>query len=153
MAVDPGAHLGRPALDEPTAPTTEIPDEPHGEKPKRWRRWRRSRPFWGGLLTLLGGTEILVTVRAPLPVMMHIGMLGLAGVLVPIIVMLCGLLLWFNPVQHTFYAIIAALLTLASWVTSNLGGFFLGLVLGLVGAALAFAWAPHEPRHASIEEA
>jgi hypothetical protein len=44
-------------------------------------------------------------------------------------------------VQHTFYAIIAALLTLASWV------------LGLVGAALAFAWAPHEPRHASIEEA
>jgi hypothetical protein len=67
-------------------------------------------------------------------------MLGLAGLLVPIIILLCGVLLWFNPAQHVFYAVIAALLTLASWVTSNLGGFFLGLVLGLLGAALGFAW-------------
>jgi hypothetical protein len=103
-------------------------------------RWWRRRPFWGGLFTLLGGTEILVTVRAPLPIMMHVGMLGLAGMLVPIIVILCGLLLWINPAQHVFYAVIAALLTLASWVTSNLGGFFLGMILGLVGAALGVAW-------------
>jgi hypothetical protein len=26
-----------------------------------FRKWRRTRPFWGGLLVLLGGAEILST--------------------------------------------------------------------------------------------
>ena len=67
-------------------------------------------------------------------------MQGLAGYLVPVMLLLCGILLWFNPAQRTFYSLLAIVLALASWVTSNLGGFFLGMMLGLVGGALAFAW-------------
>ena len=107
-----------------------------------WQRWRRSRPFWGGLLILLGGAEILVTERIPLRVFLHIGPQGIAGYLLPVVMVLCGLLLWFNPSQRVFYAVLAVLLSLGTWVTSNLGGFFIGLVLGVVGGSLAFAWTP-----------
>jgi Family of unknown function (DUF6114) len=105
-----------------------------------WYKWRHNRPFWGGLLVLLGGGEILLSERAPIPVVIHVGMQGLAGYLVPVVLLLCGLLLLFTPEQRTFYSIIAVLLSLVSWVTSNLGGFFVGMALGLVGGSLSFAW-------------
>ncbi len=111
-----------------------------------FRRWRHTRPFLGGLLVTLGGVEILLSERAPLPLVIHIGLQGLAGYLVPLMLVLCGLLLLFNPVQRTFYALLAVLLSLAAWVTSNLGGFFIGMLLGLIGGALAFAWVQRERR-------
>ncbi|HEX9067078.1 MAG TPA: DUF6114 domain-containing protein, partial [Streptosporangiaceae bacterium] len=107
---------------------------------RAFRDWRRSRPFWGGLLVLLGGVEILASERAPLPLVIHIGLQGLAGYLVPIVLVLCGVLLLFHPVQQLFYALLAIVLALGSWITSNLGGFFVGMLLALTGGALAFAW-------------
>jgi hypothetical protein len=107
---------------------------------RAWRHWRRTRPFWGGLLVILGGAEILLSEKGPLPLIIHIGLQGLAGYLIPTIMVLCGLLLLFHPVQRTFYSLLAVLLALGSWITSNLGGFFVGMLLGLVGGSLAFAW-------------
>ncbi|MEU1285962.1 DUF6114 domain-containing protein [Kitasatospora sp. NPDC005856] len=109
------------------------------------RDWRGGRPFWGGLLVTLGGAEILFTLKAPLPVILHIGMQGLAGYLVPAVMMLCGLLILFNPAQRLFYSILAVLASLASWVTSNLGGFVIGMLLGVIGACLTFGWLPEQP--------
>lgn len=106
----------------------------------RFRYWRHTRPFWGGLLVLLGAIEILLSEKAPLPLVVHIGLQGLAGYLVPAILLLCGILILFHPVQHTFYSILAVLLALGSWITSNLGGFFIGMLLGVIGGSLAFAW-------------
>jgi hypothetical protein len=113
-----------------------------GGRSHSFARWRHARPFWGGLLIALAGAEILVTVKAPLPVIVHVGMQGLAGYLVPLLLLLCGVLLIVNPAQRLFYSLVAAFLTLASWLTSNLGGFLVGLLLGLIGSALAFAWSP-----------
>jgi hypothetical protein len=107
-----------------------------------WRRWRRTRPFWGALLILLGAAEILASIRAPLPVVLHVGPQGLAGYLVPLLMLLCGILLLANPAQRTFYSIVSIVMALASWLTSNLGGFLVGLLLGVVGGSLAFGWAP-----------
>ncbi|RKT19621.1 hypothetical protein BX285_4090 [Streptomyces sp. 1114.5] len=109
------------------------------------RDWRGRRPFWGGLLVALGGAEILFTLKAPLPVILHIGMEGLAGYLVPAVMVLCGLLILFNPAQRLFYSILAVLASLGSWVTSNLGGFLIGMLLGVVGACLTFGWVPDQP--------
>lgn len=108
---------------------------------KFWH-WRHARPFWGGLFVFLGGAEIFLTVKAPLPVVVHVGMEGFIGYLLPIVLALLGLLVLFNPAQKLFYSLVAAVLALASWLTSNLGGFVIGLLLALVGSALTFAWSP-----------
>ena len=112
-----------------------------------FRQWRANRPFWGGLLLTLGGGWILLTEKASLKVVMHVGMQGLAGYLLPTVMVLCGLLTLFSPSQRVFYSIIGVLCSLGTWLTSNLGGFFIGLVLGAVGSCLAFGWLPdQEPR-------
>jgi hypothetical protein len=105
-----------------------------------WRQWRRTRPFWGGLLVLVAGLEILLSERAAIPIIVHIGLQGIAGYIVPAVMVLLGLLLLFNPAQRLFYSLLAVLLALGSWITSNLGGFFVGMLLGVVGGSLAFAW-------------
>jgi hypothetical protein len=124
-----------------------MPRRPEQGVRPAFRQWRARRPFWGGLLLALGGAEILLTEKASLKVVMHIGMQGLAGYLLPVVMLLCGLLTLFSPAQRVFYSIIGILASLGSWVTSNLGGFFIGLLLGAVGSCLAFGWLPdQEPR-------
>ncbi|WP_405590746.1 DUF6114 domain-containing protein [Streptomyces sp. NBC_01092] len=117
-----------------------------------FRRWRADRPFWGGLLLTLGGAWILLTMKASLKVILHVGMQGLAGYLLPALMVLLGLLTLFNPAQRLFYSITGILVTLGTWLTSNLGGFFVGLLLGAVGSCLAFGWLPdQEPRRSRRE--
>jgi Family of unknown function (DUF6114) len=105
-----------------------------------FRLWRRTRPFWGGLLAVVGAGEILSSEQGPFQVVIHVGIQGLAGYLIPVMMLLCGVLLWFSPAQRAFYSLLTIVLALGSWITSNLGGFFIGMMLGLVGGALAFAW-------------
>ena len=120
------------------------PAEPHPGRVHRarlaFRGWRRSRPFWGGLIVVLGAGEILITYQAPFGVLVHFGLYGLAGYLVPIVMGLLGLMVIFEPAHRTFYSVLAVLAALGTWLTSNLGGFFIGMLLGLVGGCLAFGW-------------
>ncbi|MFJ8629397.1 DUF6114 domain-containing protein [Streptomyces sp. NPDC093568] len=112
-----------------------------------FRQWRADRPFWGGLLLALGGAWILLTMKASLKVVLHVGMQGLAGYLLPTLMVLLGLLILFNPAQRLFYSITGVLISLGTWPTSNLGGFFVGLLLGVTGSCLTFGWLPdQEPR-------
>ncbi|WP_406078979.1 DUF6114 domain-containing protein [Micromonospora sp. NBC_00858] len=115
----------------------------------RWRRWRRGRPLTAGVLIALGGAEMLVTLRAPLGVLLHIGPQGLAAYLVPTVLVICGVLLITAPQQRVFYALVSLVLGLVSWLTSNLGGFLIGMLLALVGGALAFAWTPDKQRRSA----
>ncbi|WP_367320184.1 DUF6114 domain-containing protein [Streptomyces sp. HUAS ZL42] len=113
----------------------------------RFLHWRVRRPFAGGVLLALGGAEILLTMKAPLPVILHVGMQGLAGYLLPALMLVCGLLILFNPAQRLFYSIIGIMLSLGTWLTSNIGGFVIGLLFGAVGSCLTFGWLPdQEPR-------
>ncbi|MEV6977131.1 DUF6114 domain-containing protein [Kitasatospora sp. NPDC093806] len=130
---------------EPTATATTPEAAPPPRARGSWRGWRGRRPFWGGLLVLLGGAEILFTLRAPLPVILHIGPQGLAGYVVPVVMTVCGLLILVNPAQRLFYSIVAVLASLASWLTSNLGGFLLGMAFGVLGSCLTFGWLPDQP--------
>ncbi|MGW5656990.1 DUF6114 domain-containing protein [Streptomyces humi] len=112
-----------------------------------FRDWRARRPFLGGLLLTLGGGWILLTVKASLKVVIHVGVQGVAGYLLPAVMVLCGLLTLFSPAQRIFYSVLGLLCSLGSWVTSNLGGFFVGLILGAVGSCMIFGWLPdQEPR-------
>jgi hypothetical protein len=115
---------------------------------RAFRIWRRSRPFWGGLLLLLAGLEMLaipllsVLAHTSLKVIIYIGIGGVFGVLIGGLLMACGLLIWFHPSQRIFYAIAGVLLAVVSFIATNLGGFFAGMLLGVTGASLSFAWAP-----------
>ncbi len=141
----PGA-AGDTAALEPSQAPQEAAAQPAGSRWHRartaFRHWRRTRPFWGGLLINAGGGEILFTEKAPLGVVLHVGPQGLAGYLLPAMMILCGMLLWFAPAQRTFYSVLSVLLSLGTWLTSNLGGFLIGMLLGVVGGSLAFGWAP-----------
>ncbi|GAV39702.1 DUF6114 domain-containing protein [Streptomyces acidiscabies] len=135
-----------PAVPEPGTAASAEP-APKAPARQRFRQWRGRRPFVGGVLLTFGGAEILLTMKAPLPVILHIGMQGLAGYLLPSLMILCGLLILFNPAQRLFYSITAVLLSVGTWVTSNIGGFMIGLLCGLIGSSMAFGWLPdQEPR-------
>ncbi|XIE81219.1 DUF6114 domain-containing protein [Streptomyces sp. SBR177] len=131
--------VGQPA---PTGPAGDGRRHPW----RAFRRWRHRRPFGAGLALALGGAEILLTQRASVSVVLAAGADSLAGYVLPIVMLVCGLLIVFNPGQRLFYSVIGVLASLATWVTSNLGGFFLGMLLGLVGSSLAFGWLPDRPR-------
>jgi Family of unknown function (DUF6114) len=136
---------------------------------QRFRNWRRSRPFWGGLLLALAGLELIaipllsVLAHGSVKVVIYIGIGGVFGVLIGGLLLACGLLIWFHPVQRVFYSVAGVLLAIASFVATNLGGFFLGMLLGVIGASLSFGWTadtartggvhrPHRPRRDSPSE-
>lgn len=110
---------------------------------RSFREWRRSRPFWGGLFFLLSGGELLYSSNMDLGgLQVHVGVEGFLSYLLPGLMLLCGLLLWFTPQQRIFYSVIGLGTALYSFIGLNLGGFFIGMLLGMVGGALAFAWSP-----------
>ena len=114
----------------------------------RWRAWRRSRPFWGGLLLLLAGVELVllplsgVLVHGGLKLVIYIGIGGVFGVLIGALLIAAGTALLVNPVHRSFYGIAGIVLGIASFPASNLGGFFIGMLLAIIGGALGYAWSP-----------
>lgn len=113
---------------------------------RRFRDWRGSRPFWAGLLVLLGGFPIMYLPYANL----QIGHLTLAmsttggagSLIIGVLLVVLGVSLWFQRHVRTFAGTAAILLALVSIPVSNLGGFGFGFLLSLIGGALAIAWAP-----------
>jgi hypothetical protein len=83
---------------------------------------------------------MLVSERAPFQVVTHIGVTGLAGYLIPALILFCGVMLWFVPIAWIYYSLLTIVLALGSWITSNLGGFLIGMFIDIVGGSLAFAW-------------
>jgi hypothetical protein len=121
---------------------------PPGPRHGRFKRWRHSRPFWGGLLLILAGGELVliplsgILLHGAIKLVIYIGIGGVFGVLIGLLLITAGLLLWVSPAHKTFYAIAGVVLAVLSFIASNLGGFFLGMLLGITGGSLAFAWTP-----------
>ncbi|WP_281394799.1 DUF6114 domain-containing protein [Streptomyces rectiverticillatus] len=107
-----------------------------------WRRWRKARPFWGGLATVLAGTEISVIPLAPLKIMLHQGIAGIPSVLMGLVMVLMGLSAWFAPQYRTLAGVVTVMIAAAALVMSNLGGFLFGTILGVIGGGMVFAWQP-----------
>lgn len=117
-----------------------------GRAHRGFRRWRRGRPFWGGLFTILGGAEILLLPALKLPVLIQVGIAGISGLIAGILMVVVGLSVWFAPHFRVFAGVATILFSLASFLTSNFGGFLLGMLLGLLGGSLSCAWVPVRPR-------
>lgn len=111
-----------------------------------FRRWQGARPFWGGLLLMLAGIELFASANLSLGgLQVHFGVEGFLSYLLPVLLLLTGIFVWVTPNQRFFYAIIGVLTAVYSIIGLNLGGWLCGMVLGIVGGALAFAWTPVPP--------
>ncbi|MFH7594705.1 DUF6114 domain-containing protein [Streptomyces racemochromogenes] len=115
---------------------------PLGAHRARLRAWRRRRPFWGGLLLVLAGAELLLVPLSPLPVLVSLGLGGIAALGIGAALVVAGLFLWCLPQARAYVSVHALLLSVLSFVVTNLGGFFVGALLGIAGGALAFGWTP-----------
>ncbi|WP_443032597.1 DUF6114 domain-containing protein [Streptomyces sp. BA2] len=104
------------------------------------RRWRRTRPFWGGLLLVLGGAELLLVPLSPLTVLVSLGLGGLAAIGIGLALIAAGIFLWLLPHAHHYVSVNALILSVLSFAATNLGGFLVGMVLGIVGSAMGFGW-------------
>jgi len=164
---------------EADADSSSVPTEPAPPKPKSpatsprhraltsgrgrslrtaFRAWRRSRPFWGGLLLVLGGLELLalpltgVFARGAIKLVIYIGIGGVFGVLIGVLLITAGIAAWVNPTHRVFYGIAGIVLGVISFPASNLGGFLVGMLLAIIGGALAFAWVPADPESVAAAE-
>ncbi|MFJ6750592.1 MULTISPECIES: DUF6114 domain-containing protein [unclassified Streptomyces] len=109
---------------------------------QRWRRWRKGRPFWGGLAAVIAGAEICAIPLAPLKIMLQQGIAGIPSVLMGAVMILMGLSAWCAPHYRGLAGVLTVLCAAAALVMSNLGGFLIGTVLGILGGAMIFAWQP-----------
>jgi hypothetical protein len=113
---------------------------------RRWsdfRRWRHGRPFWSGLLLMLSGIELWLSSNMDLGALeVHLGYEGFLSYVLPAIMLVCGVFVWLSPNQRLFYGIVGGLTAIYSLIGLNLGGWFLGMLIGVIGGGLAFAWTP-----------
>ncbi|MFE4860967.1 DUF6114 domain-containing protein [Streptomyces sp. NPDC056670] len=108
------------------------------------RRWRRTRPFWAGLFLLLGGVELLVVPLSPLTILVSLGLGGIAAIGIGLALVAAGLFLWLLPHTRHYVSVNALILSVLSFAATNLGGFLVGMALGITGSAMGFGWTPKE---------
>ncbi|MEU8514777.1 DUF6114 domain-containing protein [Kitasatospora sp. NPDC048722] len=130
------------------------------ENPAQWlrrvfRTFRRTRPYYGGLLAMIAGVPIMYFPYAKLSLGgMTVAMATTAGagsLIIGVLLIVLGLTAWFQPAVRFFAGVATTLLTLVSIPVSNLGGFGLAILPGLIGGGLMMAWAPlPEPEAAEV---
>lgn len=111
-----------------------------------FRAWRRGRPFAGGVLTSLAGVEMFFSGQLDVgKIHVQVGIEGLQATIIPLLLVLLGILAVTMPVHRIFYGVIALSVSVYSLIGVNLGGFFIGMLLGAIGGVLTVAWLP-KPR-------
>lgn len=111
----------------------------------RFGAYFHSRPFIGGVLTVIAGLEIFLSGQLDLTVgKFHValGIEGLQATIIPLILVVLGVLAVVMPVHRIFYGVISLALSVYSLVGVNLGGFFIGMILGIIGGIAIVAWMP-----------
>ncbi len=90
--------------------------------------------------SILGGLAFGVGAGAAAGIFVLYGAIGL---LFAILVLVGAVMLWMKPKSHVAAGVIILLFSLFSIIST--GGFFIGLILGIVGGILAIIWKPPAP--------
>jgi len=105
--------------------------------------WFRSRPAVGGGIAVLGALAMLLSTQLDLGnITVHVGIEGMQATILPIVIALAGILAVAMPAHRIFYGVIVLVGSVYSLVAVNLGGFFVGFLLGCVGGIMVVSWAP-----------
>jgi len=112
-----------------------------------FRLWRLRRPFWGSVLMILASILILVGPLSPsiLRFALLPGSTIWAALLVGGLLLVMGIVQMLVPSLSTFTGAVGVVLSLISIIVA-LGGFVVGMLLGLIGSALGVAWRPNARR-------
>ncbi|MEL7975418.1 DUF6114 domain-containing protein [Isoptericola sp. F-RaC21] len=126
----------------PEATPTPAPEAPATRR-QRFAAWRRDRPFWGGVLAILAGVVMWFSGRLQFDNFeIQLGIEGMQSTLLPAALVLLGVLVMTQPQFRVFYGVITLAISVYSLLGVNLGGFGIGMVLGVVGGILAVSWMP-----------
>jgi hypothetical protein len=74
------------------------------------------------------------------------GFLGVLGLIFGLIVIISALMLNSKPEQHSTWGILIIIFSVLSIFGSAMGGFGVGLILGLIGGILGVTWKPPQPK-------
>jgi hypothetical protein len=107
---------------------------------RRFRQFRRTRPFWGGVLVIAAGVEVGMLPLGPTDALVRAGVNTVAGLACAALLVLMGAVILAAPSQRIVAGVIAVGTSLASFLLSNLGGFVVGMLLGILGGSLAVGW-------------
>lgn len=140
--------------------TSATADEPRSEKlekqNRRFSRWRKQRPFGAGLLMILAGIVIMAPAYLSFElsnIQIQISAMGgVSTLVIGILLITCGLMCWFRGEGRILAGVAALILSILALWQSNFGGFGIGLILGLIGGALALAWDPQSRQDAKAEK-
>lgn len=120
----------------------------------RLRRYLGSRPTLGCVLLAFGGYFVLRPVVGS--TFSFLAYLGVGGAQIYILgggMVAAALVAFFQPAQRHFPALMAMAFSIASLPLANLGGWLIGMVLGILGSGMIFAWTPYSERQlAHFEE-
>lgn len=65
---------------------------------------------------------------------------GVSALFIGAILIMSGIGIWLNPNARVYIGIFVILVSLVSFVVATFGGFFIGMLLGLIGGTLAISW-------------
>lgn len=105
----------------------------------RFSEWRAMRPFFGGILLVLGGSIIAeVLISSPMSLLSHSGRLALALV-AALVMVCCGIFALAKPGRSGLLGIVGLIALVVSLVGLPFAA-FVGVVLSLLGGNFCYAW-------------
>lgn len=115
-----------------------------GTRRARFNRWRRTRPFAGGVLLILAS---FIIAWVPIHIAPSTILLGRAlapiGLLFAALVFMCGVFALTRPAFADIFGIFGVMFTVFS-LYGALAGLFIGLIPGIFGGVLCYAWRPED---------
>ena len=107
--------------------------------------WREDRPFWGGALLILAGIVIgYVPIQFATELAVIGGAQSVVGLIFAVLVFLTGIFVLARPEVSTIFGVVGIALSILSLIGA-LGGFFVGMLLGIAGGNLCIAWQDPNP--------